>query len=774
MSSELNSAYKYQPGGSLSAEAPTYVVRRSDDDLYNALLAGEYCYVLNARQMGKSSLRIRTMSKLQAQGIACAEVELNGIGSQEITAPQWYGGIIQELVSGFELQVNWYSWWREREALSPVQRLGEFIDKILLRQTSQKLVIFVDEIDCVLGLSFPTDEFFALIRNCYDRRANKPEYRRLTFALLGVATPSDLIQSQNSTPFNIGQAIELRGFQLHESSVLALGFAGKASNPEAVLREVLNWTGGQPFLTQKLCWLIVTTYASIPAGGEARAVEQLVQARILDNWEFQDEPEHLRTIRDRLLRNARSSERLLKLYRQILQRGKIAVKNCHEYLELRLSGLVSQQQGTLAVKSRIYESIFDLNWVRQKLKALEEKTVLLPFWKVVGVSVAIASLVMGGRSLGFLQAWELQAFDQLMRLRPSEGPDPRLLLLTVTEDDVQSQPIAERGAASLSERSLAQVLAKLEQAQPQAIGLDLYRETPVGPEYEDLATRMRQSDRFFAICNYGKPGVLPPPEVPPQRQGFNNALLDPDGILRRHLLAVSSASPCQSKYAFSWQLATRYLAEEGIKSETTPDDYLRLGTTVFKTLEANTGGYHRINSGGHQILLNYRASKRIAETITLKEVLSDRWAPDLVKHRIILIGTTAPSFHDHRWHTPYSRGKWSVQTMTGLEIQAHMVSQILSAVLDNRPLIWWLPKSVEVLWIGSWSLLGGVMAWRWRWPMGIIASLGVALGILYISCWGLLALQGGWLPLVPPALTLVASGSSLIVYSFLFRRTSQE
>ena len=749
-------------------------MRRSDDDLYNALLAGEYCYVLNARQMGKSSLRIRTMSKLQAQGIACAEVELNGIGSQEITAPQWYGGIIQELVSGFELQVNWYSWWREREALSPVQRLGEFIDKILLKQTSQKLVIFVDEIDCVLGLSFPTDEFFALIRNCYDRRANKSEYRRLTFALLGVATPSDLIQSQNSTPFNIGQAIELRGFQLHESSALALGFAGKASNPEAVLREVLNWTGGQPFLTQKLCWLIVTTYASIPAGGEARAVEQLVQARILDNWEFQDEPEHLRTIRDRLLRNARSSERLLKLYRQILQRGKIAVKNCHEHLELRLSGLVSQQQGTLAVKSRIYESIFDLNWVRQKLKALEEKTVLLPFWKVVGVSVAIASLVMGGRSLGFLQAWELQAFDQLMRLRPSEGPDPRLLLLTVTEDDVQSQPIAERGAASLSERSLAQVLAKLEQAQPQAIGLDLYRETPVGPEYEDLATRMRQSDRFFAICKYGNAGVLPPPEVPPQRQGFNNALLDPDGILRRHLLAVSSASPCQSKYAFSWRLATRYLAQKGIESETTPDNYLRLGTTVFKTLEANTGGYHRINSGGHQILLNYRAGDQIAEAVTLKEVLSDWLAPDLVKNRIILIGTTAPSFHDHRWRTPYSGGQWSMQTMTGLEIQAHMVSQILSAVLDNRPLIWWLPKSVEILWIGSWSLVGGLLAWQWQRPMGIIVSVGVASGVLYISCWALLTLQGGWLPLVPPALALVASGSSLMVYSSLFRRISSD
>lgn len=185
--------------------------------------------------------------------------------------------------------------------------MGKFIETILLAQVSGNIAIFIDEIDSILGLSFPTNDFFALIRNCYDKRAAKPEYERLTFVLLGVATPSDLIQDKNYTPFNIGRAIELKGFQLEECAALAKGLSIKASNAQAVLKEILDWTGGQPFLTQKLCWLVVNSCEDgindntlIPDGGEQAWVEQLVQRRIVENWESQDEPEHLRTIRDRI------------------------------------------------------------------------------------------------------------------------------------------------------------------------------------------------------------------------------------------------------------------------------------------------------------------------------------------------------------------------------------------------------------------------------------------------------------------------------------------
>jgi CHASE2 domain-containing sensor protein len=399
-----------------------------------------------------------------------------------------------------------------------------------------------------------------------------------------------------------------------------------------------------------------------------------------------------------------------------------------------------------------------------------------PWWRrvqtVLLASVVVTSLVTGVRSLGILEPFELKAFDQLMRVRPDEGPDKRLLLIKITEKDVQSQPLKERGAASLSDRSLDRVLKKLEQYQPKAIGLDIYRETPVAADYPDLKTRMQKSEaqsasfasHFIAICQYGSPGVLPPPEVPSHRQGFNNVLLDPDDILRRHLLAVGSASPCQSNYSFSLQLAIRYLADQGIQLKTTHEDYLQLGTTVFKTLEKDTGGYNNLDARGHQVLLNYRASRQIAQTVTLSDFFSDRFNPNLVKDRIVLIGTTASSFHDDRWRTPYSESGWPIQTTTGIEIQAQMLSQILSAVLERRPLIWCWPKLGEAFWIGFWSFVGGLLAWRCQSLPRLIGLGGVALGVLYGSCLCLLIWQGGWVPLVPSALALVVSGGSVVVY----------
>lgn len=380
------SVYNYQFGGCLPPEAPSYVEREADTQLYEGLKAGEFCYVLNSRQMGKSSLRVQTMRRLEEEGVACAAVDLTKIGCQNLTAEQWYAGIVRRLVISFNLgnRVNLRTWWRERDLLSPVQRFSEFIEQVILPNIPQSIVIFIDEIDSVLSLNFRVDDFLATIRALYDSRADHPAYKRLSFALLGVATPSELIQDKNRTPFNIGKSIELNGFKLHECLPLAQGLASKVSDPEIILKEILFWTGGKPFLTQKLCQL-VSQYSTPDVRIDDLStsdqisdwVEKLVRSHIIENWEAQDEPEHLKTIRDRLLYSQSNTRRLLTLYKQILQQGAILADDSPEQRELRLSGLVVKQSisekyghAILRVYNRIYAKIFNPNWVAKELASL--------------------------------------------------------------------------------------------------------------------------------------------------------------------------------------------------------------------------------------------------------------------------------------------------------------------------------------------------------------------------------------------------------------------
>ena len=263
--------------------------------------------------------------------------------------------------------VNLKTWWQQQGDLSPVQRLSQFIEEILSIELDEQgsavpknIVIFIDEIDSLLGLNFPVNDFFALIRSCYNQRGINPEYRRLTFAFFGVATPHDLISDRQRTPFNIGQAIQLEGFKEHEAQPLLRGLAEKVDNPQTLLKEVLTWTNGQPFLTQKLCQLIRNDSSVIPTNGEAEWIANLVRTRIIENWESQDEPEHLRTIRDRLF-NSPKYDLLQELYQQIWHQGEIVAVDSAEEKELLLSGLIIKQEGMLKVHNLIYREIFNVS-----------------------------------------------------------------------------------------------------------------------------------------------------------------------------------------------------------------------------------------------------------------------------------------------------------------------------------------------------------------------------------------------------------------------------
>ena len=323
----IMSDYYVIRGGALTPNAASYVSRQADEDLYQALKAGQFCYVLNCRQMGKSSLMVRVQQRLKKEDkVACAVIDFSAKDSerdlteeaQKISSDKWYNGILAKINTELGLDLNLRNWLKEHDYLSGVEKFRKLIEQVIFPSISGSIVILIDEIDSTIKLTFK-DDFFAFIRSCYNQRANNPNYNRLTFALFGVAKPSDLIAEGSGTPFNLGQAIDLEGFKLSEAQPLEAGLQGKAENPQAVIKAILDWTGGQPFLTQKVCNLVANSTFPLREGSEAEIVGRLVESEIIENWETKDEPQHLKTIRDRIFRQDKESiiGRLLGLYQKI-------------------------------------------------------------------------------------------------------------------------------------------------------------------------------------------------------------------------------------------------------------------------------------------------------------------------------------------------------------------------------------------------------------------------------------------------------------------------
>ena len=448
-------------GGTLWREAPSYIRRPADDELFRLASAGEYCNVLAARQMGKSSLMVQTADRLHASGVRTAILDISTLGGGISTPEAWFFGFLDELVVQLGEDADIDTWWDAHPNHNPVQRFSSFLRDVLLPNLAGPIVVFVDEIDSALGMAF-TDDFFAAIRAAYNARASHAEFQRLTFILLGVARPADLIRDRNRTPYNIGTHIDLRDFTLSELSlfkdVLESVYPGRG---DEIIQWVLDWTNGQPYLTQKLCAELIRAAGDPITPG---SVEQTV-TRLFLSEEARKES-NLRAIRDRI-ESSPNKTIMLQIYEQILRRRIVLdeerspAKN-----ELKLTGLVRPSaQGQLEVRNRIYQTVFDLAWVRKNLPQSRTRQVALltSLLAVMAFSIAIYALY---------QRQIQPSLTYMEQFQSSNSPDVRLTSLArLLELDERSQTQALELYTALPHEEKLSLFTEL--SDPQNIALEL-------------------------------------------------------------------------------------------------------------------------------------------------------------------------------------------------------------------------------------------------------------------------------------------------------------
>jgi WD40 repeat protein len=382
----------YVVGGTMRPDAPSYVERRADRDLLAALQRGEFCYVLTARQMGKSSLMIRTAARLRAAGSRVAVLDLTAVG-RNLQPEQWYGGLLAQLGQRLELEDELLEYWQTQTLFGPLQRWLRAVHEIVLSRDPRPLVVFIDEIDAVRSLPFATDEFFAGLRECYNQRSVAPELQRLTFCLLGVATPADLIRDTRTTPFNIGARIELHDFTEVEAAPLAAGLGRASEVSAALLKRILHWTGGHPYLTQRLCLAVAED-----AGAQREAgVDRLCEALFLSP-SAQTRDDNLLFVRDRLLRGAAEVSALLDRYQRVW-RGRVVPASDADPLTgaLQLAGITRADGGRLRVRNRIYARVFDRAWISASLPDAEMRRQRAAYrrgvWRTALISAVLLALI---------------------------------------------------------------------------------------------------------------------------------------------------------------------------------------------------------------------------------------------------------------------------------------------------------------------------------------------------------------------------------------------
>ena len=356
----------FSVGPPLHAVRAGYVRRRADDLLFDAILAGRYAHVIAPCRSGKSSLVAATAARLEAKGFKVAILDLGQIGERDAgtDAGRWYYSVAYRILRQLRIRFDLQSWWQEKSVLGNCQRLLEFYNEIVLRFVKERIVIFVDEVQCIGENSIGT-ELLASIRSAHNGRATEPEFARLNFVLLGECDPVSLIDEPSLSPFNVTQSIPLDDFSRDDLNIFATELNLSAEQAQQVLDRIFYWTNGQPYLTQKIARAISREQLDDEIDDH---VDGLVRQQFMGRAALRTEP-HLSHIHREVMRNPKQSEALLNLYGR-LRKGVPVDTDLGSPLQRRLMaiGLLSvNEEGDLQVRNRIYEAVFTARWANENL-----------------------------------------------------------------------------------------------------------------------------------------------------------------------------------------------------------------------------------------------------------------------------------------------------------------------------------------------------------------------------------------------------------------------
>ncbi len=377
--------------------------------------------------------------------------------------------------------------------------------------------------------------------------------------------------------------------------------------------------------------------------------------------------------------------------------------------------------------------------------------------------LSIIAIVLVLRILGFLQALEWNVLDFALRKRPAELTDDKVTIVYITEADIQkslSYPI--------SDQSLAELLKQLQTYEPRVIGLDIFRDFPVGAGYDELASVFANSDNIIGIKKITDPTISPPQALPPEQVGFVDAPLDSDGFLRRSLLGVPDTEG-NYRFSFTIRLAERYLVEDGLILDNGRRDpsTMRFGNAEVPRFRANAGGYVRADDAGNQTLINFRAGVTPFTKVTYGELIAGDVPPDLLQDRVVLVGYDAISAKD--FVNVASLAGANPGLVPGVDVQAHAVSQLINATLNNRAFLRTLPVWMEYGLLIAGGVAGLSLASSCLKPSNhllIVAAVSIGLGVAFY----IMLLASLWLPMVP---VMVMFGLNAMVLYPMYQAQAQ-